>query len=233
MKLVSFDIGIRNLAYCVLERNLEETEILHWGVIDLIDKVEPPCIYLLPTQELCGKPSFYSFKQKKEMKYVCKAHKKSISKELKPEKIKQTNANKVAVQIIGKRIVIELDKRPFLTDVDLVLLENQPVLKNPKMKFVQSFIFGYFTVRGVNDTQRIKDIKLISARNKLSAYDGHVDIKSSSITYGEKKKLAIKYCRLMIEDKPSFLEIFDKSKKKDDLSDSFLQGMYYLKKNKN
>ena len=37
MKLISFDIGIKNLSYCILES--ESKSILDWGILDIsIDK---------------------------------------------------------------------------------------------------------------------------------------------------------------------------------------------------
>ena len=37
MKIVAFDIGIKNLSYCFLERNddLEDYNILDWDIINL------------------------------------------------------------------------------------------------------------------------------------------------------------------------------------------------------
>ena len=39
MKLLSFDIGIRNMAMCCLELNKEDTKIniIHWDVLNLIE----------------------------------------------------------------------------------------------------------------------------------------------------------------------------------------------------
>ena len=37
MKLISFDVGLRNLAYCVLEGTIRsDVKILDWGVIDVL-----------------------------------------------------------------------------------------------------------------------------------------------------------------------------------------------------
>ena len=47
--------------------------------------------------------------------------------------------------------------------------------------------------------------------------------------YKRNKWLAVKYCDYMIqEEKDEFKKLFEESKKKDDLSDSYLQGIYYI-----
>ena len=52
--------------------------------------------------------------------------------------------------------------------------------------------------------------------------------------YKINKYLAIKYCGNMIKENEKidkkFHELYDSSKKKDDLSDSYLQGIYYIEK---
>ena len=47
-------------------------------------------------------------------------------------------------------------------------------------------------------------------------------------TYKLTKSLGIKYCSEMIKPYENWVEVFNQHKKKDDLADSFLQGMYYF-----
>ena len=78
---------------------------------------------------------------------------------------------------------------------------------------------------------KLDKIEMINARNKLKAYDGEViecDIKDK---YKRTKYLGVKYCENMIEgDESEYIEQFNTSKKKDDLADAYLQGIYYLKR---
>ena len=71
---------------------------------------------------------------------------------------------------MGNTLINELDKYPSTLTADTVLLENQPVLKNPTMKSIQIMIFSYFIMKNFvdNDNNVISDILLISARNKLT-----------------------------------------------------------------
>jgi len=47
-----------------------------------------------------------------------------------------------------------------------------------------------------------------------------------SKTYKLTKQLGIKYCGEMIKQFPEWLAVFNSHKKKDDMADCFLQGMY-------
>ena len=107
-----------------------------------------------------------------------------------------------------------------------VIVENQPSLKNPTMKSIQMMVFSYFLIRG-----ECSKLEMINARNKLKVYKGpkiSCDIKDK---YKRNKFLAIEYCKEMIKnEKEEFIELYNNSKKKDDLADSYLQGIYYINK---
>ena len=88
------------------------------------------------------------------------------------------------------------------------------------MKSIQMMLFSYFLMK-----DEIKEIQMINARNKLKAYKGpkiSCDIKE---TYKKNKFLAIKYTDIMIRENnkidKKYHTLFDTSKKKDDLSDSY------------
>ena len=93
-------------------------------------------------------------------------------------------------------------------------------------------VYSYFVINGVcREDCSIKNVEMINARNKLKVYKGEpikCDIKE---TYKRNKYLAIQYCGKMINDEEKkFIDLYNNSKKKDDLSDSYLQGIYYLNK---
>ena len=39
MKIISIDVGIKNLAYCLMDYNGETYSILEWDIIDLCNKI--------------------------------------------------------------------------------------------------------------------------------------------------------------------------------------------------
>ena len=75
---------------------------------------------------------------------------------------------------------------------------------------------------------------MINARNKLKAYKGPAISCDISDKYKKTKYLGIKYCDHMIHENEYISEelrdLFRNSKKQDDLSDAYLQGMYYITK---
>ena len=123
-------------------------------------------------------------------------------------------------------------------DITEVLLENQPCLKNPVMKSIQMIIYGFFNYQSVLLGRKIENIKLINASNKLKVgKDFHEINNKECITkiknkYTRNKKLAIEYTNWILINRVNnyeeLLEYFNNNKKKDDLSDAFLQGLYYI-----
>ena len=91
-------------------------------------------------------------------------------------------------------------------------------------------LYSYFLINGItNDESNIENIEMINARNKLKAYTGPIipcDIKDK---YKRTKYLGIQYCLAMIIDQTDqWINLFTTSKKKDDLSDAYLQGVYIM-----
>ena len=174
MRIVSWDIGITNLAYCLMENR----NIIEWGIIDIREEGNP----------------------------------------------KKKDINKIGPILIEK--MMTYDK---LINVDYILIENQPVLKNPVMKSIQMILFAYYVMAKINHN-RIKDIHLISASNKLKVYNGpkiELNIKSS---YSRRKKLAILHTNYFLKDNFLKLSFLNQHKKKDDLCDTYLQSLYFQKK---
>jgi len=204
MKILSWDVGIYNLSYCILEKNQENNEIkiIDWDIVNLVDN--------------------------DEMK---------------------KNRN-----LIFENIPRKLHEKPQLLNVDIVIIENQPSLKNPQMKSIQMILYSYFLIlgkvigNGENSINYIDKIDFCSASNKLKVYDGPEIIleekpskkkndvseiiekpKKSKVKYADKKRLAIEHTKYFLENNEKYKDFFNNHKKKDDLADSFLQGLYYIK----
>ena len=205
--ILSFDIGIKNLAYCIMykdmlkneneneNKNENDIKIIDWGIIQLI-----------------------------EDGIKCKS---------------------VSLDTITNILYVKLQDIFLEYDITEVLLENQPVLKNPVMKSIQMILFSFFNYEKIILGREIKNIKLMNASNKLklgknlkeiNESDNIVNIKSK---YIKNKKLAILYTkyflknRLIKSDYNEYKHLFNEHKKKDDLADAFLQGLYHIELNKN
>jgi hypothetical protein len=121
---------------------------------------------------------------------------------------------------IGRNMLQQFDALPHLASgLDVVIIENQLSTLATRMKTLQGMITQYFIMRGV------PNIQFISATNKLKLFsDANDDDKTTE--YADRKKRSIEITRTLIP--PNFVLKFDKHKKKDDLADCFLQGVWWL-----
>jgi hypothetical protein len=289
--ILSFDAGIRNLAYSILNKtNAEDFDIKKWDIINLM-KDEQKCDFIIRGGNRCSNPAKFMILNKddkcflsdNENKcfYSCKAHcdkfipkieeicdcndnccvnkckwkaikgisnteykwcmnhcKKEIPKFLKRIQKKKTGkiSYRQSLQDISTKLFSMLDEVKEFMEVDEVLIENQPSLKNPTMKTIASMVYSYFVMRGIIDkdktNSKIKEIKFISPSKKLTVNktmtkDTLKDTdKATKKTYDLTKELGIEYCKALISEKDKLhLETY---KKQDDLCDAFLQGFQYL-----
>ena len=236
MLILSFDVGIKNLAYCLLEYEPQKKTrlIKKWDIVNLsyYDTSDPEMNYLL------GNYKTMKIGQLKETmsKYQLPTDQK------KPELLRTLEKyliekgflkKKMSIQDTGIVMVSKLDQLPFLQEAELVLIENQPSLKNPIMKSVQMLLYSYFLIRGMVDLKKVTDIKLISASNKLKKCTTIEKFKDRSKSYKDRKKLAVDYCHYLLEELEPIeqQDYFSGNCKKDDLADCYLQAMYYLDSN--
>ena len=226
MKVLSFDVGIKNLAYCLID-NTENT-IEDWGILNI--SIDPQCQHVNKKNGLqCDKSSKFV----SDNFCLCSSHK--ILKCYKDLHFKNIKKQKNPILLLGKNMVQILDNKEKFLEVDHVLIENQPALKNPTMKTVQMILYSYFLINGVSKKDKpLNNIEMINARNKLKVYKGPpIECKIKN-KYNKTKYLGIQYCNYMINENDKidqkYRELFEKCKKKDDLSDAYLQGMYWIEK---
>lgn len=266
MKLLSIDVGIKNLAYCLFDINSSKSEILKWNVIDLSESEILNCD-CIENSVKCIKPAKY----KKNLLLYCNRHAKKTSyqipkfkfdlnklsrnsllnlkqiaselqifynvydsKSLLVEKIEKfihdnylqaiekSNGNKVNIINIGRNIQAHFNS--LLADVDTIeylIIENQISPIANRMKCIQGMLVQYFIMCNIF----VDKIEFISACNKLK--DCNIPEKTK---YSDRKKMSINKCLEIIEcENSSFLNFFLDHKKKDDLSDCFLQGKWFIK----
>ena len=155
------------------------------------------------------------------------------------EKIENVRADEIDLITLGRNMMSELDKfiSPYMNTcigdgdlgnlgglekhkIDIVIIENQISTIASRMKTLQGMIAQYFIMR------ETPCIEFISAANKLKMF-----MTKKKTTYTERKLESVEVTKELLEKLPQFKKYrgsLDKNKKKDDLSDCFLQGIYYL-----
>ena len=216
MLLIGWDVGIKNLSYCVVEYNDNNYVIRDWNIIDLrYDNEE--------TKEISDSKS--------------KAKTKEITKT--KTKAKEKKCSKISLKDLSRNLYKKLEENNSFSNFDYVIIENQPVLKNPTMKSIQMILYSYFSFKSLG-IENFKDLLLMNASNKLKVYKGDIDseelekINKLKSKYSRNKKLSILHSQLILEthSTETWLEFFNSNKKKDDLADAFLMCMYFGIKNK-
>ena len=76
--------------------------------------------------------------------------------------------------------------------------------------------------------QKIEKVQFVSARNKLKYYDGPVIECTLKSKYSRTKFLSKEYTKYYLKDDEKNLSFFNSNKKKDDLADSFMQGLSFI-----
>ena len=200
------------------------------------------CCYKLKN-DTCNKKSKFC----NNFNYYCNIHAKQEYKNLELKEIKNKTVNKLIFDNVKYNLIMELENRPSLLKANYVVIENQPSFKNPRMKSIASTIYDYYLIRGIIDKNitksNILEVKFISPSNKLkliSDQDNKELIKvknnqnnnSDSKSYKLTKSLAIKYCAELIDHLDDWKVFYNSHKKKDDLADSFLQGIYFYNNGK-
>lgn len=275
MKILSIDVGIKNLAFCLFELTAaDKLSILKWDVINLSTDAPLFQCGVLEKSKCCNKPAKFT----KNSQCFCLKHAKKQktylipTAEMKPASVKKqkvaqlveladkyqvlytqpinkaglvdyinqhfssvaldtscsqtVNASSVDLVTVGTHIKNKFNH--LFTDegvIDYVIIENQISPIANRMKTIQGMIAQYCIMREPG----AKSIQFVSASNKLKNVDGQ------KATYAERKKLGVEKCLEIIsshENCHSQVDFFKSHKKKDDLADSFLQGIWFIESNK-
>jgi hypothetical protein len=260
MCILSIDIGIKNLALCITDNanKILYWEVLNISNMDTIPVVccsycknnakykklnNNYCIkhsknqkeYFIPSGELLTKKiNKYTIIQLREIldKYNIEYDKKDTKKiyiELLNNKLldKIEDTKKISecnLIDICRIMTIKLDNNitQYICDINVVLIENQISPIATRMKSIQSMVTQYLVMKCNPNT----NIMYVSATNKLKGVNTN--------SYTERKKVGIEKCKeilLSSDINREWLEYFNKHKKKDDLSDCYIQGHWYINKN--
>jgi hypothetical protein len=247
--LLSIDVGIKNLSFCFFDT--DKKIIVDWGIINLSQAEEQRChcdklakFKTLQNQVYCGKhkPKSAIVLDKKfaEIEKVKPSLFKKVSFVLQ-ENIKtkeewlsylsrtpylflcpiSENASEMNLVNISRNIQTNFDHKLWnQTPIDIVIIENQISPLASRMKTIQGMITQYFV-------KTVPEICFVNSCNKLKT------VIKEKLTYAERKKKGVAKCRELLCDFSEWISFFESSKKKDDLSDCFLQGRWFIENKMN
>lgn len=268
MRILSIDIGIKHLAFCLFNINTKENyKIEKWGVIDLCNEKKSICEES-KNEKKCKRTPKYT----KNGKAFCKIHARTLKYHIPPKeykldalkklklhqlkelytKLELVSDTKKSKKIYLQEILAHIQQYYFdfiispkakdfnitalgrnmktkfneiLNDIESlehVIVENQIGPLANRMKTIQGMVMQHFI------EQDVPNILEIAASNKLKTF---LDI-GEKTTYNQRKRLSIEITDKQLKDSKLFhtwREFFISHKKKDDLADSFLQGLWYLR----
>ena len=273
-KILSIDVGIKNLAFCLLVKKEENYTIEKWDVINLAQQTEMKCKENDKNNQVCDKPAkftkngkCYCLKHSKKQEYqipngelktnlnkkkiqdlydLAEKYKITYTTPIKKnelisiindyihntcfEQIESDSASKIDLVTIGRNIQSKFDTilEEHLQSIDKVIIENQISPIANRMKTIQGMIAQYFIMKNNNIS-----IEFVSSVNKLKdANNGKPEKSDEKMKYSDRKKKGIQKCLEIITNAhyyQSWEGFFSKHTKKDDLADSFLQGLWYVK----
>ena len=285
MAILSIDVGIKNLAFCLLD----DYHIYKWDVVSLIESEKHKCQI-----ETKGKSCISEAKYTKDGKYYCLKHakkeeyiipsseiKSSFVKKLDITKLKAladnysisydpkikkkeltgevidyfenrcfdpvcvTNASDVDLITIGRSLKRVFDQ--LLTsdlNITCVVIENQISPIANRMKTLQGMIAQYFIMKDdnisiefVSSVNKLKVVRTQENKEQLKEIgdtNTESNVSKEVLTYNQRKRLGVEKCSQLIKEKnyTEWYQFFLNNKKKDDLSDSFLQGIWFIEHNK-
>jgi Poxvirus A22 protein len=289
MRICSWDVGIYNLSYCILEQD-DETKaikILKWDIVNLVDnenqKKNRPLLFQNIPLKLNQIPELL------EVDYVYIENQpvlknpqmKSIQIILYSYFLFYGITDGILIQTTGEDGSVE-ERHHKVKGVDFCSASNKlkvydgPVIaledlkKKPaketkpkkekkgtkgkkgeeKEKGEEDAAVDYMELLDSLDSEdeeyEEKFAEIMAAKTAVASatasagagpdvpktvIDATTQKGGSSLAYADKKKLAIAHATYFLKDQdPGYLEFFQSHKKRDDLADSFLQGVYVLKK---
>ena len=268
MKVVSIDVGIKNMAFCVMSTKEKEVPTVEtWDIINVAEETPSKCVrcvkpakfkknsifyclkhanaekqYIIPTSELKHATinkqkigQLLLFAEKYKIKYDKEKIRKPelvslIHKYIDDtcfEKAAEVNALNVDLITVGRNIQKKFDAifDSILLEITHVIIENQISPIANRMKTIQCMVAQYFIMKNPEII-----IEFISSSNKLKMVDDDDD-NGEKLDYTNRKKKGIVVCFDLLKNDIVMSEYLKTHKKKDDLADAFLQGIWYINKN--
>lgn len=252
--ILSIDVGIRNLALCLLSlSSLEKINIHYWKWYDILDDSSENQQIIVKPKKL--KKTLQEKKDILENTGICQSIIKKTGKECGKKGQKNTKGRAYCGTHDIKRKHTQDDTQMWaytmlcklpeiVAEIDEIL-ENiingkqvfeivieQQSLDNKKILLQSHLIYGFLVFHYKNNIKA----RFVPAYNKLSVYTGPEFECKLKTPYAKRKFLAKKHTEFFLDSIPELFkwrEFYEMGKnKKDDLSDAMLQGLYFIKDGK-
>ncbi len=242
MLILSIDIGIKNLAHCLFWVEQNELKIVEWGVLDLTCTPVHSCAGRLKTKA-CGRKATLSVgddffckthapkpvptpTSKEEAVALCATYgidceereavkRLAVFKRSQKAKALAKSASECGAVALSTELTRQYNPLFREHTIDVVLIENQIGPLAAKMKLVQGMVVQYWVQKGCN-------VEIVSACNKLKM------LQLKDTTYAQRKKMSVLHTQRLITEYKMDAKEFQTHPKKDDLADTFLQGLWYV-----
>jgi hypothetical protein len=246
-RILAFDIGIKNLAFCILENGQNVIALENCNILAPVEQV--PCFmckvkasykagdhffckrHIPGTHELVpelekGIPQVATLKELVK-KYNCEDLGKTKEKLLESlrkrlaipyKQEKQQNASKISLEEIHDALrKFVREKWSLFSDCTYILLENQPAFKNPHMKSVQVLLFATLREQFIQHNKS-PSYHLVHAKKKTG------DAKKGDDGYKERKQKSEDRVQELFDSEKikntEFYTFWKNSKKKSDMADA-------------
>ncbi len=265
MRICSWDVGIYNLSYCILEENdiTKDIKILKWDIVNLVDNdsqkknrtllfenipiklnqipelLEVDYVFI-ENQPVLKNPQMKSIQMILYSYFLFygvtdgitlqitrddgtieeKTHKiKSVDFCSASNKLKVYNGPTIAIEDLKKKPSTKKAKKKVEIPIDI---EEEVILDSEDEDYELHY---------QEALERIQEKKKLQQIQSQTIIDPTTQSGGSSIKYADKKKLAIAHATYFLETQEQmYMDFFKSHKKRDDLADSFLQGIYVFKK---
>jgi len=211
-RILSFDIGVKNLACCVLELDRDPTVRAGSG----------------GASGAGGGDAEAGTESARVLFWTV------FSLAAEKERIPSVNELAGRLFTVMDRLVADLESVAGIATLDMVLLENQPSRLNGAMKSLQMMLYSYFQLRR-HWEGRAAAVQMVSAGKKTQGHDCEIAT-PESCGYKPKKGYALnKWNAIQIAQKyiggdAELERLFAAHKKKDDLSDALCQALAWVRK---
>lgn len=249
-KVIAFDIGIKNLAYCILENThihrLENCNILEPVTKTSCTLCKCDASFMANSIPYCKRhiPKTYKIVNTHpnlgELKELAKLQGIDIKKKLKNDIIlalssthafrfiqpKQPKASSQSLESLHDALhKFVHDRWASFSTCTEVLLENQPAFKNPHMKSVQVLLFTTLRERFIADGV-VPPFHLVHAKKKVK------DVEAGDAGYAERKSKSEQRVYDLFEKNTvgpeTVFEEWNKAKKKSDMADAICMCYDFL-----